>query len=644
MIKGLTSAPSNTGSSADIILLVDDNPTNLQVLYQTLQGLNFKILIAKNGEDALELANKSQPALILLDIMMPGMDGFEVLNKLKSNENTAQSVVIFLSALDEIKHKVRGLKLGAVDYIAKPFQSSEVIARVKTHLKIYHLERYLEEKNQQLELDNANILHSMSEGLIELALDGKIRYANQATLKMLGWNKNEILGQDFHSLIQHSNAHGERLIRNKSIIYKGLRERESIQSDELYFYNKQGNCFPVEFTMTPLFKNKESINKTANKTQIKKLGTSFILFKNISLRKKNDKELQQALQTVEDLKEKLQAENIYLQQEIKNQQNFTGIVGESKALTKVLSELEQVAKTDTTVLINGESGTGKEAIARAIHERSLRKDRPLIKVNCGAIAESIVESELFGHVKGAFTSAINDRMGHFQLADGGTIFLDEIGELSLEVQVKLLRVIQEQEIQPVGSQEIIHVDVRFIAATNRDLKAMVDDKTFRMDLFYRLNVFPLLIPPLRDRRSDIPLLIKHFLQLIAKKLNKQLDSVSKESLDLMMDYYWPGNIRELQNIIERSAILSQSNIVEVDDALLPMNKENTMLSQDVQNSGNSILYDSLTGLTLAENERLFIIHTLKQVDGVIGGKKGAAEILGVPVSTLRSRMKKLGLN
>jgi PAS domain S-box-containing protein len=632
-------------TSEDIILLVDDNPTNLQVLYQTLQGLKFKILIAKNGKDALMLAEKSRPALILLDIMMPVMDGFEVLTELKSNKKTAHSAVIFLSALDDIKHKVKGLSLGAVDYISKPFQSSEVIARVNTHLKIYHLEQYLEEQNRQLKLDNATILQTMGEGLLELELNGKIRYANQAALTLTGWEIVEILGQDFHSCLQHSNKLGKHHANSTSSIYRALREREINQSDEEFFWHKQGHCFPVEYTMTPL-SNRSSNNeaKKLNNSEIEnRQDTSFILFKDISVRKRNEEKLKNALNTVKKLKEKLQAENIYLQQEIKIEQNFFGIVGESEALSKVLSELEQVAKTDSTVLINGESGTGKEAIARAIHELSLRKDRPLIKVNCGAIAESLVESELFGHVKGAFTSAVSDRTGHFELADGGTIFLDEIGELSLEVQVKLLRVIQEQEIQPVGSQEVKKVNVRFIAATNRDLNAMVADKTFRADLFYRLNVFPLFVPPLRERRSDIPLLIKHFLKIIAKKLNKKLDTVSKESQDLMVDYPWPGNIRELQNVIERSAILAQDNIVEVDDAILPIVSSNELLKSEQENMDQNQQYQS-TNMTLSENERHFIIQTLDRVDWVIGGKKGAAEILGVPVSTLRSRMKKLGIN
>jgi len=609
----------------DVILLVDDNPTNLQVLYQTLQDMDCKLLIAKNGVDAIEVAEKASPALILLDIMMPDMNGYEVIEKLKANTHTKRSAVIFLSALGEAKHKVKGLQLGAVDYIEKPFQSTEVLARVNTHLKIYHLERSLEEKNQQLQADNTYILQAMGEGLIQLKENGEILYANPTATKISSWPLEKILGKDFHQLMQHSLINGERCSSSQSKIYQALEKGQSYSSDREVFWNQSGQYYAVEFSLTPLEEN----NPVAG---------AVLVFKDISIRKKNDEKLKQALKTVKKLTSRLEAENTYLQQELKSEQNTCGIVGENPLLKKVLAEVEQVAATDTTVLINGESGTGKEAIARAIHEYSLRKERPLIKVNCGAIAESLVESELFGHVKGAFTGAVGERAGHFELADGGTIFLDEVGELSMDMQVKLLRVLQEQEVQRVGSSKITKVDVRFIAATNRDLKQMVDNNEFRMDLYYRLNVFPLLIPPLRERKSDIPLLVSSFLNRLSKKLNKSLVSVSDESMDLLLDYDWPGNIRELQNVIERSAILATSAVIDVDDAIVPVNNSTSTsyLSTGVVHSDGKIL-------TLAENERQHIINTLEQLDWVVGGKKGAAEMLGVPTSTLRSRMKKLGI-
>jgi len=428
--------------------------------------------------------------------------------------------------------------------------------------------------------------------------------------------------------MQHSRNNGERYPQAQSKIFQALQSGKHLQSDKEIFWSQKGISYPVEYTLTPLDKSSP-------------ISGAVIVFKDVSVRKENEEKLHQALQTVKKLTTRLEAENTYLQQEIKSEQNTCGIVGENPLLKKVLAEVEQVAATDTTVLINGESGTGKEAIARAIHEYSLRKERPLIKVNCGAIAESLVESELFGHVKGAFTGAVGERAGHFELADGGTIFLDEVGELSLDMQVKLLRVIQEQEVQRVGSSKVIKVDVRFIAATNRDLKQMVDEKRFRMDLYYRLNVFPIMIPPLRERKSDIPLLVSSFLNRLSKKLNKAMVSVSDESMDLLLDYNWPGNIRELQNVIERSAILANSAVIDVDDAIVPVNNSaNSVQMSTAVVQGST---DSGKVFTLAENERQHIIKTLEQLDWVVGGKKGAAEVLGVPTSTLRSRMKKLGI-
>src|SRR5512145_90768 len=269
------------------------------------------------------------------------------------------------------------------------------------------------------------------------------------------------------------------------------------------------------------------------------------------------------------LKARLEKENVYLQEEIRADHNFEEIVGDSPALRAVLRKVEQVAPTNATVLIYGETGTGKELIARAIHDRSPRKDRPLVKVNCGAISAGLVESELFGHVKGAFTGAIERRLGRFALADGGTVFLDEVGELPLETQVKLLRVLQEREFEPVGGSRPVQVDVRVIAATNRNLEETVRAGGFRSDLFYRLNVFPIEVPLLRQRASDIPQLAMFFLARCSKSVGKAMTGISQDTMDRLASYAWPGNIRELGNLVERAVILSPSSILEVEDGLLP---------------------------------------------------------------------------
>jgi formate hydrogenlyase transcriptional activator len=345
------------------------------------------------------------------------------------------------------------------------------------------------------------------------------------------------------------------------------------------------------------------------------------------------------------LKARLERENVYLREEIRTAHNFEEIVGNSPALLAVLRTVEQVAPTDSTVLIHGETGTGKELIARAIHNRSARKDRALVSVNCSAISAGLVESELFGHLKGAFTGAIERRIGRFELANGGTIFLDEIGELPLETQVKLLRVLQEQEFEPVGSSRTQRVDVRVVAATNRNLQKMVEAGRFRSDLFYRLNVFPLQLPPLRERRSDIPQLVALCVSRFAKRFGKKVEGVSQETMARLMNYPWSGNIRELQNVLERAVILSAGPTLRLDKDLVPMVVSGgSPETAEIPAAGTEPADASLSGLrTLQEVERTHILAALQQADGVVDGPKGAARILNLHPNTLRHRMTKLGI-
>ena len=347
-------------------------------------------------------------------------------------------------------------------------------------------------------------------------------------------------------------------------------------------------------------------------------------------------------------KARIEAQNVYLQEEIRSQHNFVEIVGNSHALLQVLKQVDQVAPTDATVLINGETGTGKELIARAIHDRSSRRERPLVKVNCGAISAGLVESELFGHVKGAFTGAIANREGRFALADGGTIFLDEVGELPPDTQVKLLRVLQEQEFEPIGSSKTVRVDVRVIAATNRDLAAMVREGKFRSDLFYRLNVVPVTMPPLRERAEDIPLLTMFFLEKSARKLGRPIKQVAEETMLRLCQYSWPGNIRELQNVIERAVVLASGTVLVVDESALPGTPSRPLpLPPESRPDQPSMPPPpppvKTDGASLEEVERQHIIAVLRQVNWRIEGNGGAAKILNLEPSTLRSRMKKLGI-
>jgi DNA-binding NtrC family response regulator len=444
------------------LLVVDDDETNRDVLAHRLQRRGYTVTEAADGGQALELIGRQRFDLVLLDVVMPGPSGLDVLQAIRRTHSLTTLPVIMATAKDQSADVVRALELGANDYVTKPYDFPVLLARVGTQL-----------------------------------------------------------------------------------------------------------CL---------------------KRAVEQIG--------------------------------------YLREEIQSEYNFEEIVGASPPVRDLLEKVKRVAPTDSTVLILGETGTGKELIARAIHDLSPRRTQPLVKVNCGAIAPSLVESELFGHEEGAFTGARERRIGRFELAHGGTIFLDEVGELPLETQVKLLQVLQERRFERVGSSRPQQVDVRVIGATNRDLAQAVKDKTFREDLYYRLNVVPLVVPPLRERREDMPLLVQHFLAKFGKRLGKRLQEVDADTLRRLAAYAWPGNIRELQNVIERAVVLSAGSVVSIDDCFAPTGHEAA---------------PGRTACTLEEAERAHLLYVLEQTRWTIEGRDGAAAILGLKPSTLRSRMRKLGI-
>jgi formate hydrogenlyase transcriptional activator len=338
-----------------------------------------------------------------------------------------------------------------------------------------------------------------------------------------------------------------------------------------------------------------------------------------------------AFQEIEALNDRLHRENVYLEEEARAENNFGDIVGESVALRRVLKEVETVAPTHSTVLIRGETGTGKELIARALHELSPRQGRTFVKLNCAAIPTGLLESELFGHEKGAFTGAICQKVGRFELAHQGTLFLDEVADIPPELQPKLLRVLQEQEFERLGSTKTIKVDVRLVAATNRDLARMVADGTFRADLYYRLNVFPVVLPPLRERPEDIPRLVRHFTQRFARRMGRRIETIPSAVMDALVRYPWPGNVREMQNVIERAVILSPGPSLQVPPG-------------DLQPAATQPDAPASTAVSLADAEREHILGALRETGGVLGGPEGAAARLGMKRSTLYKKMKKLGIS
>jgi formate hydrogenlyase transcriptional activator len=342
---------------------------------------------------------------------------------------------------------------------------------------------------------------------------------------------------------------------------------------------------------------------------------------------------------IRELKDKLAQEKLYLEDEIRSEMNFAQIVGKSASLRRVLKQVETVAPTDSTVLVYGDTGTGKELIARAIHDLSPRRSKPFVKLNCAAIPTGLLESELFGHERGAFTGAIAQRIGRFEVANGGTIFLDEIGEIPLELQTKLLRVLQEREFERLGSSRTLRTDARLIAATNRDLEAMVSEQKFRSDLFFRLNVFPVHVPALRERQGDIPLLVRHFTQQFSRRMNRVIETVPSAAMDALSRYHWPGNIRELQNVIERAVIISTGPTLNIDVSDLKFSKADPRAEKRAAlKSANGALH-----IVLEETERQQILKALKECNWVVAGPNGAATRLAMKRSTLQLRMQKLGI-
>jgi formate hydrogenlyase transcriptional activator len=350
------------------------------------------------------------------------------------------------------------------------------------------------------------------------------------------------------------------------------------------------------------------------------------VFANVLIRKRAEEELQRALTEVERLKEQLDRENVYLREEVKNLHRHESIIGKSTGLREVLAKVDQVSNTDSTVLLTGETGTGKELIAQAIHAQSQRKNRIMVRINCASLPAALIENELFGREKGAYTGALTKQIGRFELADRSTIFLDEIGELPLELQAKLLRVLENGEFERLGSPQTIKVIVRVIAATNRNLEEAVSKKTFREDLYYRLNVFPIRIPPLRDRMEDIPILAKAFIDELSLKMGKRFDKISRESLEAMQRYPWPGNVRELRNVIEQGIISSSGATLNV---TIPFARREELLSNQ---------------LTLQQAEYQHILGALEKSGWRIKGLRGAAELLGLKPSTLYTKMEKLGIS
>ncbi len=779
----------NLSTFSSDILAVDDVSENLKLLLNLLIPAGYKVRPASNGAEALDAVMEKKPDLILLDIKMPGMDGFEVCKRLKADSQLKKIPIIFISALGETADKVKAFHAGGVDYITKPFQEEEVLMRVQTHLELHRMRMNLEsivaERTLNLQMSEERFRMTFEQaavGVAQVSPDGRFLRINQKFCDIVGYTKKEMQTRTFQEITHPDDLDSDleymqqvlaeeiktysmekryfrksheivwinltvSLLREDTgepryfiAVIEDITERKRVEESlkeyllfqelvssvsskftglsgvefeqaiqdtlaeigsyfdvdavRLYQLSPQGDVlkFRLQWRSEHLSPQEEILeihkmkypNLAAHYSRgesvvfgrfedspewpemrkilkffgtkagvgvpleiddsgvdvfaMDKVQSEHVWPKDIvehsraigqvilsSLRRREaEVELQDSFDEIKQLKKRLEQENIFLRQEVEIQFRHDEIVGDSDAMEGVLKQAEMVAKQDTSVLILGETGTGKELLGRAIHNMSPRKDRAMIKVNCAALPATLIESELFGREKGAFTGALSRQVGRFEAADGSTIFLDEIGDLPLEMQAKLLRVLHDGQFERLGSAESVTADVRVIAATNHNLEQEMREGRFRQDLYYRLSVFPITVPSLRERREDIPLLVWSFVKEFGESMGKSITEISKKDMDRFKSYSWPGNVRELKNIIERAMILSTGATLHLDQ----------MGSEDVE---------TIQSKTLKGVERSHILEILEDTGWKISGRNGAAEVLGLKESNLRAKLKKLGI-
>ncbi|MEH0022206.1 MAG: sigma 54-interacting transcriptional regulator [Desulfobacter sp.] len=592
-------------SQTNLIMIVDDSPTNIDILASTLKD-RYRLTIAKSGQTALERLQQQLPDLILLDIIMPEMDGFEVCQKLKSDPRTRQIPIIFITAMEEAEQKTRGFALGAVDYITRPFHASEVLARVKTHLSMRQMHLALDEKNRIIKralAEKSRQLDALIANLPGMVFhsrfdrDWQMDFVSNGCIRLTGFEPERFLDHTgSHYTMIADPRDRERITR---ILQKALDDRQPFEL--LYRIN------------------------TASGTE------KWVLEHGIGVYDGKDGRLLGTEGVISDVTDQqrqamaLQQENRHLKSKIMDRDQFGDIVGSSPAMQKVYDRIIKAAACDDCVIVYGPSGTGKELVAKAIHKNSPRKDNPFVPINCGAIPESLFESEFFGHKKGAFSGANTDKQGVLDMADGGTLFLDELGEISMSMQVKLLRVMDGNGYIPVGGTMLKKPDIRFVCATNRNLQERIRQKKLREDFFFRVHIIPITLPPLRERTQDIPLLVEHFLNSYPK--DDASARFTPEMMDAMMNYAWPGNIRQLQNMVYQFLVLGKLDFLDP-----------KTLKQGPLATGSG-MPESLKN-AVETFEKKFIAQALSRH----GRKKGkVADLLEVDRKTLFRKMKRYGL-
>lgn len=633
------------------VLIVEDQFVEANDLRLMLTKAGYEVSgIARSVPIALEMIKSEKPGLVLLDIFLKGkLTGIDLARQLKQ-DNIA---FIYLSANSNEEILSAAKTTEPYGFIVKPFREKDLLVTLE-------IARYRHEHSQESRYRREAEVMQQLEAIVTTNIDWKekLLHVGKIIQQEIPF---DYLAIDFDDTEKMDDA-------AISFLRIGFEEYQMIGLKELTMITGVSRDDLIKIVTisgkekSPAFFNNEEFERITQKSALKQLASETFLMRSLlsyPLMLENGERLSLCFYSrrpdtyntehiallyrlqptlVKSMKRKPGIEKISKQSEPLTFDNtmsivpeFEGMIGSSHLLLNVFDLITQVSPFDTAVLVLGESGTGKEKIAECIHNLSSRKRKPLVKVNCATLPATLIESELFGHEKGSFTGATDKRTGKFEQANGGTIFLDEIGEMPVDLQVKLLRVLQEKEIEPIGSRSPVKINVRVIAATNRNLEKEVGEGRFRLDLYYRLNVFPITLPPLRERLEDIPELVQHFINIYNRKSGKKVTWVSERVLESMMTYNWPGNIRELENIIERGVLLSKGATIE--DILLP-SFQTTNFFSNVQDSHPK---------TIHENERDYIISVLKKCNGKIWGAGGAAEILKVPPTTLKSKMKKLGI-
>jgi PAS domain S-box-containing protein len=554
------------------ILVVDDEESIRFTFQSFLEDAGYWVDTAKNHDDAVRIIEKTEFDLIFVDIILGGYNGIDLLQKIKSVESNSQ--VIIITGAPSIDSASKALRLGALDYLVKPVRE-ETLLRV-TGMALRHKALAEEKRNYQLNLEA--IFRSVKDGIISVDKDLTVVQYNESVDRICDIGRDDAVGKPLPSLIGGCSG------RCLQTLLETLKSRKpiEIQNVECRSANNPGQI--VSVSAAPL------------QTRNERFAGGVMAIRD-------------------------ETRLLRLERRLRERQEFDAVVGKSEAIQKVMALVKSLADVQTSVLVFGESGTGKELIVEALHYMGERRDRPLVKVHCSALSETLLESELFGHVKGAFTGAVKDKIGRFQRADGGTIFIDEIGDISLNMQLRFLRVIENMEFERVGDSTPVRVDVRVVAASNQDLRKRVSAGQFREDLYYRLKVVEIHLPPLRERRDDIPLLTKYFLTKFNKKLAKKVKGISSDVENILMNYPWPGNVRELQNTLEHAVILCDRSIITVDD--LPM---------EIQTGQTFLPPRSYFGAGDSE----VILRALNRAGG---NKTKAAKILGVSRRTLYRKME-----